>query len=378
MFDVMREFETEIMRCLRCAECHAGCPVYQDSMNESFAARGKLRLMRAVLDGELELTPAVVERINCCLNCNSCMARCPAGIDTDMLILRARCDMRAAGVPVPESMEAVRRNIAEKRNPFGLAPEERGDWTSPEVTQRKSELCYFAGCAVSYSQNKMAKAALRILDGAGIGYAALGKDERCCGDPLLRMGLTEEAGQMMEENRAALRERGTKTVFTSCAGCTKSLKHALGEEFEVLHVTELLARFAEEGRIEFEKAFPKKVVFMDGCDLGRHAGVFEAPRDLIKQLPEAQLLEMRQNRQLAVCCGGPFVAAYPELAHKFAADRVREAVEMGADVIAVACPTCLVNLKEGAKAVPGAKIDIQEVATLLQRSAKAKSAAPCP
>lgn len=372
MFDILTEFESEIMRCLKCAECHAGCPVYQETVNESYAARGKLRLMRAVLEGEIELTDGVVERINCCLNCNACMARCPAGLDTDMLIIQARCEMRHSGIPVPENLEAVRQNIAEKKNPFGLPWEERGAWVPPAALERQSDCVYFAGCAVSYSQNKMAKAALRVMDDAGFEYAALGNDEQCCGDPILRMGLTEDYEKLVEQNREALRKRGAKTVFSSCAGCTKSLKHSLGNEFEVLHVTELLNRLAEEGKIEFAKAFPKKVLYMDGCDLGRHAGVYDAPRELLARLPEVEMVEAANARDKALCCGGPFVAAYPEKAKKYAADRIQHAIDQGAEVIAVACPTCLLNLKEGAKEFDGVKIDIQEIATLVQRSAKKK------
>ena len=372
MFDSLTQYEDELLRCLRCAECHAGCPVYQDVGNESYAARGKLRLMRAVLDGEMELTEGVIERIDTCLNCNGCMARCPAGLDTDMLIIQARCEMRASGVPIPENLEAVRKNIQENNNPFGLPPEEREAWATPEALERESDCVYFAGCAVSYSQNRMAKAALRVMDGAGFEYATLGNDERCCGDPILRMGLREEYETLVEQNREALRQRGARTVFTSCAGCTKSLKHSFGDEFEVLHVTELLNRLAEEGRIEFAKAFPKKVLYMDGCDLGRHAGVYDAPRDLLARLPEVEMVEAANSRDKAVCCGGPFVAAYPGKAKQYAAERIQHALDQGAEVIAVACPTCLVNLKEGAKEFDGVKIDIQEVASLVQRSAKSK------
>jgi len=373
MFDWMKELETELLRCLRCGECQEVCPVYQEGGNESFVARGKIRLMRAVMDGEIELTEGVIERINCCLNCNACMANCPAGIDTDHLVFSARCEMRAAGKEVPKNLAAVRANIAEHGNPFGLPAAERAAWIGPEAAARQSDACYFAGCAVSYSQNRMAKAALRILDGAGVDYTVLGEEERCCGDPLLRMGLREEADRLAESNREALRRKGIRTVFTSCAGCTKALKHDLGEEFEILHITEYLDRLATEGRIIFDKPYAKKVVYMDGCDLGRHAGVYEPPRRLLGRLPQVDLREMRSYRQMAQCCGGPFIAAYPELAKKFAADRIQAALDAGAEVIAVACPTCLLNLKEGAKSVEGARIEIQEVATLLQRSAKAKA-----
>ena len=251
--------------------------------------------------------------------------------------------------------------------------EERGEWVTPAIVQRQSPLCYFAGCAVSYSQNKMAKAALRILDTCGVSYTALGNDERCCGDPIERMGLFEEAEQLRAENREVLKRRGMKTVFTSCAGCTKALKHSLGKEFEVLHVTELLEKLADEGKIEFEKPYDKRVLFFDGCDLGRHAGVYDAPRNLLKRLPGMVPVELARSRDKAMCCGGPFVASYPELAKTFAAERLKEAMEARADVIAVACPTCLVNLKEGAKNVDG-NIEIQDISIILQRSARKPAA----
>ena len=370
MFDAIKEIETEILRCLKCGECQEVCPVYQDLGNESFVARGKIRLMRAVMRGEIELTPGVQERLNRCLNCNACLSRCPAGINTDELIFNARCDMRAAGIPVPENLEAVRKNILEMGNPFGLPAEERESWIPKNVMDQKSDVAYFAGCAVSYSQNRMAKAALRILDGAGIVYTTLGNAEKCCGDPLLRMGLKEDAEKLISENKKNFVEKGIKTIFTSCAGCAKSLKHSLGEGFEVLHVTEYLNKLAAEGKIEFAKPLPKKVTYMDGCDLGRHAGVYDAPRELLSHLPDIELVEMKSNKELAVCCGGPFVAAYPELARKFATKRIRDAIEVGADVIAVACPTCLLNLKEGAKDIEDAKVDIQEVVSLVQKSVK--------
>ena len=248
MFDSLKEIETEIYRCLKCGECQEVCPVYQDIGNESFVARGKIRLMRAVMREEIELTPGVQERLNRCLNCNACLSRCPAGINTDELIFNARCDMRSVGIPVPENLEGVRKNIMEHGNPFGLPANERESWISSDVIERKSDVAYFAGCAVSYSQNRMAKAALRILDGAGIDYTTLGNAEKCCGDPLLRMGLKEEAKNLIAENKNNLKEKGVKTVFTSCAGCAKSLKHSLGEEFEVLHVTEYLNNLASEGK----------------------------------------------------------------------------------------------------------------------------------
>ncbi len=372
MIEILKEIEEELMRCIKCGECQAACPVFEEELIEGYVARGKIKLLRMILNGRIDFTEGVQKRIDECLNCNACFTACPSGIDVDEIIIAARHQMRKNGIPLSESMQTVKSNILEKNNPFGLPAEEKEQWASKDIIEKKSENLFFAGCSISFSQNKVAKAALRVLDMAGVDYTTLGNDEMCCGDPLLRMGEIEEYEILKEINYKKFKDKGIKTIFTSCAGCVKNLKKDFGGEFEVYHTTEFLNKLVKEGKIEFDREFKKKVVYFDGCDIGRHAEIFEAPRELLKSVPGLELFDFPKNRTESECCGGPFMASYPDMAKSIAAKRVKSALDIGVDTIAVTCPTCLLNLKEGAKLVNGSKLDIQDVSLIIQRCVKKK------
>jgi heterodisulfide reductase subunit D len=180
------------------------------------------------------------------------------------------------------------------------------------------------------------------------------------------MGEETHANEFMKQNVEKFDELGVETVFASCAGCYKTLKNRYPGRFNVLHVTQLLHGLVEQGKIEFKKTFSKKIIYFDGCDIGRHCRTYEEPRDLLKTISGVEFLEFDYNRNEALCCGGPFAASDPDLAAKIAEDRVREAEEQGADIIATACPTCMVNLREGARRT-GSEMEIQDITMLLPR-----------
>jgi Fe-S oxidoreductase len=182
----------------------------------------------------------------------------------------------------------------------------------------------------------------------------------------------ELAEKNMAENRRQLRELGVKTVFTSCAGCAKQLKHNLGKEFTALHAVEFIDQMMATGKIKIEKELPKTVIYHDGCDLGRHSGVYEAPRNILKRIPGVQLLEFPHNRQKADCCGGPFMAPYPQMAQELAAARVQAALDQGAEILVTACPSCIVNFKNGQKLLGNNSIEVQDLMLLLQRLVRQK------
>jgi Fe-S oxidoreductase len=195
----------------------------------------------------------------------------------------------------------------------------------------------------------------------------LGDEERCCGDPYIRVGEYELAKEIIENNITDYKRLGIKRIITPCAGCLKCFKHHYGSDFEILHTTEVLKELIDEGKIKPSKELKRKIVYFDGCDIGRHSGVYEPPRDILKAIPGVELIEFSSNRIDSKCCGGPFMSGYPDLAKQIASRRIQEAISIGAEAIAVACPTCLVNLKEGAVLI-GESIDIQDVTTLLFRT----------
>jgi heterodisulfide reductase subunit D len=353
---------------MKCGNCREVCPVFQETQDESMVARGKIRLIKAFLEGDLDLTDRFQNKIFQCLNCNACVTTCPCGIEVDEVILAARSEMRRAGKALPESQQRVRDNISKMLNPFGESREERGAWLPPELRKAKpSPNLFHAGCAISYASARTGKAIIRILQGIQYDFTTLGDEERCCGDPYVRMGEDELAHEIIEQNRADYKRLGVERIITPCAGCLKFFKKHYGNDFQILHTSELFAELIEQGRIKPSKELNRKIIYFDGCDIGRHSGVYEPPRAVVRSLPGVELLDFPSNRENGQCCGGPFMSGYPELAKKIASERVRQAKALGAEVIAVACPTCLVNLKEGA-ALIGETIDIQDITTLLFRS----------
>ena len=203
---------------------------------------------------------------------------------------------------------------------------------------------------------KLAKASVQIIDKAGVELNILGEKEWCCGSPLLRLGQGEIIkDEFMAHNIKMVEETGAKTVVTACAGCCNTIKNdyprVLGKlDVEVLHLSEYVKRLMDNGSLEIKNPLNKKVTYHDPCHLGRHAKVYDAPRDVIKGLG-ADFVEMRRSGPESRCCGsGAGVkAAYKDMALNIGVERVEEAIETGAEVIVTTCPFCALNLNEAAK-----------------------------
>lgn len=207
-------------------------------------------------------------------------------------------------------------------------------------------LLYFRGCTAREKLNSISKATERILKIAKINYETL-DDEQCCGSVLLRTGFVDDAIEQMNGN---LKDFEGKTILTSCAGCYKTLKEDykeyLGVDLKVIHISQLLEQLIKENRINFKGDKNLRVTYHDSCHLGRHAGEYEAPRNVIASISD--LVEMENNKEKARCCGsgGGVKSAYGELSNSIADLRIREAKETGADLLVSACPFCKLNLSQ--------------------------------
>jgi len=367
--EFLNEQLEDIVRCMKCGNCMSACPVFAVTGREAMLARGRIQLLKAVMNGRLELTDGLRDVLFTCLNCDACSLSCPPGIRVDELMRAAKVELLRLGKPLPEAQERIRCGIERQSNPFDQPKGERGAWLPPELRQPKpAKYLLHAGCSISYASNRIGKAVIRILQKAGVDFTMMGDEELCCGDPYVRMGDLEKAEALRAMNKAAFRKYGVETVVTPCAGCYNAFKHSYGDSVKPMHIVQLFAELIEGGRLQFEKPFGKKVVYFDGCDIGRHSGCYDEPRQVLSSIPGLELAEMPSNRENAACCGGPLLGSHPDLARRIAAERVREAQARGAEVIAVACPTCLLNLKEGAQSA-GIRMDIQDVTTIALRAA---------
>jgi Fe-S oxidoreductase len=222
-------------------------------------------------------------------------------------------------------------------------------------------MIYFQGCTARQKLKNISKNTRKILDIAGMDYKVQ-EDEECCGSILLRTGFHEDAQKIMESTFNKI--KGEKVVV-SCAGCYRTFKedypHFFGEEIDVIHISQLLNDLIEDGKIEIERE-NLKVTYHDPCHLGRHLGVYEAPRKVIQK--KAELVEMDENREKSQCCGagGGVKSAYPDLSSDIAAKRVEQGVETGANALITCCPFCVMNLEsEKLKVMDLTEFIIQEV-----------------
>ena len=207
-------------------------------------------------------------------------------------------------------------------------------------------LLYFKGCTAREKLNSISKATERILKAANVKYEIL-DDEKCCGSVLLRTGFLDDAIEQMSGN---LKDLEGRTILTSCAGCYKTLKEDykkyLSVELKVIHISQLLEQLIKENKISIKGKDNLNVTYHDSCHLGRHAGEYEAPRNVINSI--SNLVEMENIKEKSRCCGsgGGVKSAYGELSDSIANLRIKEAEETGADLLVSACPFCKLNLSQ--------------------------------
>ncbi len=211
----------------------------------------------------------------------------------------------------------------------------------------------------AYRTQEIAKTTIQLLKKAGVEFKLLGGEEWCCGSVLLRTGNVTIARKMMEHNLEAFKNSGAKTIITSCSGCYRTIKKDYPKltdenfEFEILQTTELLKKLIEDGKLKFKPANPNgniKITYHDPCHLGRHMGVYDAPRDVLQAIPAIELVEMARTRENARCCGygGGVASASKELAQQMSDTRLKEAIDTGAQILTSACPFCTFSLREAA------------------------------
>lgn len=220
------------------------------------------------------------------------------------------------------------------------------------------EILFWVGCAGSFDERaqRVSRAFSSLLDKAQVKYAILGQEEGCTGDPAKRAG-NEFLFQMQAmQNIEVLNGYGIKRIVTACPHCFNTLKNeypGLGGNYEVVHHTQLLNELLESGRLAIEGGAYKgrKITYHDSCYLGRSNGIYEAPRMIIERL-DADLVEMKRCRTNGLCCGAGGAQMFKEAEpgnKEINVERTDEALQTGAEVIAVNCPFCMTMLRDGTK-----------------------------
>jgi len=335
----LKPLEHEMLVCTRCGYCKVVCPSFESILWDSAIPRGRVILAYGLLEGELEPDDSVINRLYQCTTCKFCEVECPSDVRIVDIIESARADLLQHGNCLPIHDKII-GSIKKFGNPYG---EEKSRLENFDKEPHKAEIGYFMGCTSGYRELKIANATLSILDKLDTDYTVV--NEKCCGSVLQRVGgYEDDLKELVKYNLKQIEDLGIKTLVLSCAGCYRMFKEEYPKfadvNFEVLHVVEYLAR--QDLNL---KPYPKKITYHDPCHLGRHVGVYDAPRELIKKIPEAEFEEMPANRERANCCGGGggLRSGFPDVSASIAGRRVNEA--KFADELLTACPFCVNNLK---------------------------------
>lgn len=356
------------------------CPAGTRYKFETYFAPGKHELVRALTAGnpEVEITERMVEAVFTCTSCGHCQANCHPIKELEPMNagLALKRHLVHMGRGPLEPHRILIQSVLNYDNPWMSPRSARAKWVSQlrhlkikDASAEKVEVLYFPGCNDSYVPGlvEVARTTARILSAGGVDFGILGAKERCCGSTAFRVGALEMFETYKKANIEQLNRLGIKSLVTACAGCYSTFRNEYkGElDFEVLHIVEFIARLLEEGRISFRRELSKRVTYHDPCHIGRYGGIYDAPRKVLASLPGVDFREMYRIREYSFCCGsgGGVKTAFPELALETARSRVREAMQVEADLIVTCCPFCEMNLSDASQAEPGGPevVDLMEV-----------------
>jgi Fe-S oxidoreductase len=357
-------------KCAKCGDCAYSvklttarkpismpCAVRNVLGFEAYDARGRIIVMKKLLEGRIKADKELLDWLYTCTTCSNCKETClaiPGGIDTASMIEALRRDLVSQGLTIDKHL-SIQDSTLKQHNPYGEPHSKRREFLKRKELPRQAKKVYFVGCIASYRQQSVATATVKLLEYANEDFTVL-VDEWCCGSVHLRLGYEDLGKAAIKHNIEEIKKTRADTVITSCAGCYRTFKdiyrqmgNAEDLGFKVLHVTELLDQLADKGRLSFSTEKPTKVTYHDPCHLGRNGGVYESPRRLLERVKGAELVEMKTNRGYAHCCGagGGVKSTYPDIAKQVARQRVGEALEVDADLLLTACPFCKTNLAEG-------------------------------
>jgi Fe-S oxidoreductase len=338
--------------CYDCGKCTATCPIVRAGADYS--------PRHHVLSTNLghEATFSENGRLRECLTCMQCDARCPVGVEYTRLVrdLREYSYRDGGDVECPHggALQSAMRIMAK-----GGMKQDRLAWLEDdlETSPGTGEVLYWTGCTMYYdsffsefelSTLNGTRSAIRVMNKLGI-KPVVSPDERCCGHDLLWNGDRASFEQLARHNARLIRNSGAETVVVSCAECLRTLKQDYGDYMDgaprFMHITEFLLEHAENLKFGSEDGDPQTVTYQDPCRLGRHLGVYDAPRELLERLPGVRLAEMPRSGRKAICCAGGTWSNCDRYAKKLQVERLRESKATGANTLLTACPKCQVHFR---------------------------------
>jgi Fe-S oxidoreductase len=392
--------------CIQCNRCQDVCPATATGKSLSPAAleinkRMELNHLSGSRCGfetgkssphpllQFALTP---EAAWACTTCGACMQVCPVQDEQMLDIIDIRRNQVMMEGEFPVQLQTAFRGMERSKNPWGINHDKRMDWAQGLRVKTTDEnpdadVLYWVGCAASYDPQaqKTARALVQLLNYAGVNFAVLGKKECCTGDSARRAGNELLYRELADQNVAILNTVKPKLIVASCPHCMNAIGNEyrqIGGSYEVMHHTQYLESLVSSGKLGVDR-LDASITYHDPCYLGRHNGVYDAPRNILRVLGN-ELLEMDRNRENAFCCGAGGAQFWKEEepgTERISENRFHEVEQRlssatSAKTLAVGCPFCKSMLGSTPAKSDEDEIAIKDVAELLLESVKKKMDAP--
>jgi len=397
--------------CTECGRCTAVCPA--NTVGKSLSPRDIVLDLRTLMHGKAdqllatrgeqpeeepkvpvidEATAVAPEALFSCTTCAACLEACPVYIEQLPKILDTRRYLVMEEADYPQTMADAITSLEQRGHPFPGAQFSRVDWADgldvPVLSEMEDpsdiDVLLWVGCAIALLErnHSIVRSVATLLTDAGVRFATLGREERCTGDPARRIGNEFLFEQMAAKNIQIFEKYGVRRILTCCPHCFHTFVNdypVLGGNYVVEHHTTFLADLVADGRLCPSPSTGQKITFHDPCYLGRYNRVFAEPRRLISAAVSGDICEMAAHGPGAFCCGGGGGMAFAEEPpdQRVNRERARQAVDTGADVVAVACPFCMTMLEDGATSVAGNHdLVVRDVAELLRESVSTREKTP--
>ncbi|MBK7597550.1 MAG: 4Fe-4S dicluster domain-containing protein [Acidobacteria bacterium] len=383
--------------CTECGRCTSVCPA--NTVGKSLSPRDIILDLRNLMhadpikafgNGQPEHPPLPIigavaatapESLWECTTCGACMEACPVFIEQMPKIVDMRRFLVMEEADFPDTMGEALTSLESRGHPFRGTQSSRIDWTDglnvrTMADTQDAEVLFWVGCggALLERNQSVVRATAQLLEKAGVKFAILGREEKCTGDPARRIGNEFLFEMMAKENVETLNGYKVKKIVTSCPHCFNTFANEypqFGGKYEVFHHSEFLAALVSEGRLKPVAEIDKKITFHDPCYLGRHNGVFDAPRQLVQISTKTAPVEMKQSRENGFCCGGGGGMSFVDEPKdkRVNQERARQVLETDAEILAVGCPFCMTMMEDGINAKRGDReLKVMDVSELLWQS----------
>jgi len=354
--------------CYQCGVCTAICP-WGLVRDEPLSVRS---IMRGAQLGLLEAE----EAIWLCTACGQCEIYCPRGVPI-VEVFQSLRQLLWEKRKTPAGLTPILWSVYWNNNPLSQPPSQRMDWADGLNLQifdsTKHEILLYFGCTASYDSRaqSVARAIVEVLRAADVSFGILGEEEPCCGEAVLRLGHSPYFQDVAQHAVDIFEKFDVSKLIALSPHCYDVFRNHypnINESFEPLHYTEYIANLIEADRLALVGNLSSKISFHDPCLLGRVNELTDPPRAILETVPDAHVIEMPHSGPDTLCCGGGGGRMWMETppGERFSDLRVQEALDVGADIIATACPLCISCLEDSIGSMGVTKLKVRDIAEIAQ------------